>query len=254
MNTSTCHGRNELCHGRGPAWPDDTASTAIIGQRQAAKAKHLWHLPLTEPRSSRVSDVTIIANPGVESYKGATKLATAVVGEAELTGEEVLDKGVVLSKAGERITAEAGSEGAASHPAAAAASGHYGVNGVGGRGGGRVATADLRTRTGHNERANNIKQAQGNLASSDSAMLLDGPVDYRHMFLNMSGLVVAAGPFTRAGVTCPAALGFSFAAGTTDGKGCVAGHTGWKRSKGTWARRIGLLVIHLTIQCRVSAY
>ena len=57
-------------------------------------------------------------------------------------------------------------------------------------------------------------------ASGDRAMLLEGPLDYRHMYINMSGLVVSAGPFTRAGVTCPAALGFSFAAGTTDGE-CV---------------------------------
>eukprot|EP00878_Enallax_costatus_P021281 GHUV01022525.1.p1 GENE.GHUV01022525.1~~GHUV01022525.1.p1 ORF type:complete len:471 (+),score=127.42 GHUV01022525.1:127-1539(+) len=42
MAKSTCGGRNELCVGRGPAWPDDTASTAIIAQRQADKAMELW--------------------------------------------------------------------------------------------------------------------------------------------------------------------------------------------------------------------
>ncbi len=37
------------------------------------------------------------------------------------------------------------------------------------------------------------------------------------MFLDMSSVVVEASNFTRAGRTCRAAMGFSFAAGTTDG-------------------------------------
>lgn len=37
--TSTCNGRNEQCHGRGPAWPDDAASAAVIGLRQFAAAQ-----------------------------------------------------------------------------------------------------------------------------------------------------------------------------------------------------------------------
>ena len=44
-----------------------------------------------------------------------------------------------------------------------------------------------------------------------------GPVDYRHAFLDMRSLEVAESPYTRGGHTCPAAMGFSFAAGTTDG-------------------------------------
>ena len=44
-----------------------------------------------------------------------------------------------------------------------------------------------------------------------------GPVDYRHVFLDMRGLEVAESSYTRSGRTCPAAMGFSFAAGTTDG-------------------------------------
>lgn len=47
MHGSTCGGRNELCHGRGPAWPDDTASTAAIAQLQADKAQQLWQAPGT---------------------------------------------------------------------------------------------------------------------------------------------------------------------------------------------------------------
>eukprot|EP00879_Flechtneria_rotunda_P016060 GHRR01016798.1.p1 GENE.GHRR01016798.1~~GHRR01016798.1.p1 ORF type:complete len:712 (+),score=214.79 GHRR01016798.1:134-2269(+) len=96
MSSSTCGGRNELCHGRGPAWPDDTASTAIIGQLQADKAKELW-------------------------------------------------------------------------------------------------------------------QADGTAVSGD--------VDYRHVYINMSNYQVSGSKWTRAGVTCAPAMGFSFAAGTTDGPG-----------------------------------
>ena len=44
-----------------------------------------------------------------------------------------------------------------------------------------------------------------------------GPVDYRHAFLDMRNLEVMESPYTRGGKTCPAAMGFSFAAGTTDG-------------------------------------
>ncbi|PNH01132.1 Neutral ceramidase, partial [Tetrabaena socialis] len=40
--TSTCNGRNELCHGRGPAWPDDRTSAAIIGARQFEAARLLY--------------------------------------------------------------------------------------------------------------------------------------------------------------------------------------------------------------------
>ena len=44
-----------------------------------------------------------------------------------------------------------------------------------------------------------------------------GPIDFRHAFLDMTKVTVKEGPYTRAGRTCPAAMGFSFAAGTTDG-------------------------------------
>jgi hypothetical protein len=51
---------------------------------------------------------------------------------------------------------------------------------------------------------------------------LIGKVDYRHTYLDFSNLEVSL-PKARGGhevvKTCPAALGFSFAAGTTDGPG-----------------------------------
>ena len=45
-----------------------------------------------------------------------------------------------------------------------------------------------------------------------------GPVDFRHAFIDMSRVEVRASNYTQAGRTCPAAMGFSFAAGTTDGE------------------------------------
>ena len=44
-----------------------------------------------------------------------------------------------------------------------------------------------------------------------------GGISYRHKFIDMTSISVEASNFTRAGKTCPAAMGFSFAAGTTDG-------------------------------------
>jgi len=46
-----------------------------------------------------------------------------------------------------------------------------------------------------------------------------GPVESRHMYLDMGGLEVEESAFTRAGRTCKASMGFAFAAGTTDGPG-----------------------------------
>lgn len=56
------------------------------------------------------------------------------------------------------------------------------------------------------------------LWSADST-LVEGGISYRHKFVDMTKLVVEESNFTKAGKTCPAAMGFSFAAGTTDGPG-----------------------------------
>lgn len=47
---------------------------------------------------------------------------------------------------------------------------------------------------------------------------LEGDVSFRHSFVNMANLTVKLenGNY---GITCPAALGYSFAGGTTDGPG-----------------------------------
>lgn len=42
FNHSTCNGKNELCYGRGPGYPDEFESTRIIGERQYRKALELF--------------------------------------------------------------------------------------------------------------------------------------------------------------------------------------------------------------------
>ncbi|XP_038892835.1 neutral ceramidase 2-like [Benincasa hispida] len=42
FNHSTCGGKNELCYGRGPGYPDEFESTRIIGERQFRKAVDLF--------------------------------------------------------------------------------------------------------------------------------------------------------------------------------------------------------------------
>ncbi|KAJ8452653.1 hypothetical protein Cgig2_004989 [Carnegiea gigantea] len=43
FNHSTCGGKNELCYGRGPGYPDEFESTRIIGERQFNKAVNLFN-------------------------------------------------------------------------------------------------------------------------------------------------------------------------------------------------------------------
>lgn len=43
FNHSTCGGRNELCYGQGPGYPDEFESTRIIGERQFRKAADLFN-------------------------------------------------------------------------------------------------------------------------------------------------------------------------------------------------------------------
>lgn len=43
FNHSTCNGKNELCYGRGPGFPDEFESTRIIGERQFRKAVELFN-------------------------------------------------------------------------------------------------------------------------------------------------------------------------------------------------------------------
>ncbi|XP_057727007.1 neutral ceramidase 1-like [Arachis stenosperma] len=43
FNHSTCGGKNELCYGQGPGYPDEFESTRIIGERQFRKAVELFN-------------------------------------------------------------------------------------------------------------------------------------------------------------------------------------------------------------------
>ncbi|GJT59680.1 neutral ceramidase 1-like protein [Tanacetum coccineum] len=43
FNHSTCGGKNELCYGRGPGYPDEFESTRIIGENQFKKAADLFN-------------------------------------------------------------------------------------------------------------------------------------------------------------------------------------------------------------------
>lgn len=56
---------------------------------------------------------------------------------------------------------------------------------------------------------------------SDASEQLKGKVDYRHTYVDFSNLEVTLehGGTTEVVQTCPAAMGYSFAAGTTDGPG-----------------------------------
>lgn len=50
---------------------------------------------------------------------------------------------------------------------------------------------------------------------------ISGPLDYRHMYIDISNMEVDESEVTHAGHTCLGAMGYSFAAGTTDGE-CVS--------------------------------
>uniref|UniRef100_A0A7N0U3X2 Neutral ceramidase n=1 Tax=Kalanchoe fedtschenkoi TaxID=63787 RepID=A0A7N0U3X2_KALFE len=53
FNHSTCGGKNELCYGRGPGYPDEFESTRIIGDRQFRKAADLFE-KATEKMTGKV--------------------------------------------------------------------------------------------------------------------------------------------------------------------------------------------------------
>ncbi|KAF8085295.1 hypothetical protein N665_0672s0011 [Sinapis alba] len=53
FNHSTCNGKNELCYGRGPGYPDEFESTRIIGERQFKMAMGLFN-KATEKLQGRI--------------------------------------------------------------------------------------------------------------------------------------------------------------------------------------------------------
>lgn len=66
--------------------------------------------------------------------------------------------------------------------------------------------------------AKNQYQKAKILYNDPSNMKLEGPVDFRHTYVDMSNVMVQINQTTKV-KTCKPAMGFSFAAGTTDGPG-----------------------------------
>ncbi len=59
-----------------------------------------------------------------------------------------------------------------------------------------------------------------NDTATNQPVYLSGPIESRHMFLDMRNIQITPSPFTpRGGRSCLPAMGFAFAAGTTDGPG-----------------------------------
>ena len=56
------------------------------------------------------------------------------------------------------------------------------------------------------------------VSAPDKAPDAAGSIDYRHSFVDMTKIEVQASNWTQLGKTCKPAMGFGFAAGTTDGE------------------------------------
>jgi neutral ceramidase len=73
--------------------------------------------------------------------------------------------------------------------------------------------------------SNQFKKALELFEDTKNSVALKGPIDFRHQFVDMFNVVVdkkylnLAGGNVQNGTTCRAAMGYSFAAGTTDGPG-----------------------------------
>uniref|UniRef100_A0A6V3PGQ6 Neutral ceramidase n=1 Tax=Lotharella globosa TaxID=91324 RepID=A0A6V3PGQ6_9EUKA len=68
---STCHGKNELCIGRGPG-RDQFESTQIIGQKQTDKAMDLWKTASTEVSGGVDFRHTYLRMPGLKVHLNET--------------------------------------------------------------------------------------------------------------------------------------------------------------------------------------
>lgn len=84
---------------------------------------------------------------------------------------------------------------------------------------------------------------------------LKGKVDYRHTYLNLSKLKVnlrKEGGITEVVKTCPAAMGFAFAAGTTDGPGAFDFQQGDSKGNAFWklVRNMIKSPTHEQVECQ----
>ncbi|CAH1793813.1 unnamed protein product, partial [Owenia fusiformis] len=80
------------------------------------------------------------------------------------------------------------------------------------------------------------------LFNAPSRVLPAGPVDFRHQFVDFSKVVVKLNATTKV-KTCPPSMGFSFAAGTTDGPGAFDFTQGDTKGNAFW-KLISGLVLH----------
>ena len=71
------------------------------------------------------------------------------------------------------------------------------------------------------------------MAQAADADVLSGPVDYRHLFIDMTKQTVQLDDGTT-GTTCPPAMGYAFAAGTTDGPGMFNFHQATNETTPFW--------------------
>ena len=69
-----------------------------------------------------------------------------------------------------------------------------------------------------------MQYAKAKMLFDTAKIRLNGPVRYIHKFVDMSQIQIYNSKGDIAGMTCPAAMGYSFAAGTTDGPGKLNTH------------------------------
>ncbi|KJE90898.1 neutral/alkaline nonlysosomal ceramidase [Capsaspora owczarzaki ATCC 30864] len=67
---------------------------------------------------------------------------------------------------------------------------------------------------------------------ANASTLVQGAIDYRHVYLDITNLTVNYN--NRSGQTCPPAMGYAFAAGTTDGAGAFNFYQGENSSNPFW--------------------
>jgi hypothetical protein len=198
---STCNGRNEQCHGRGPAWAQgDRASATVIGAAQGDAARRLfaaaahaaadevgWEGACNCVRSCHPPQVRALAMACRKAMGGRRALWLACVQHC---------------KAAHTLAPTQGSCGAGSYKARALLSGPLDF---------RSTFLDMTNLTvqatvlpGLEAHADG-SQPQGRATHASQGRLSSGRADPARVEL-------------RGGSTCPPAMGMSFAAGTTDGE------------------------------------
>lgn len=79
-----------------------------------------------------------------------------------------------------------------------------------------------------------MQYAKAKLLFDTAKIRLNGPVRYVHRFVDMSQVQIYNDKGAIVGITCPSAMGYSFAAGTTDGPGAFDFTQGARSSTQFW--------------------